>query len=227
MLRVGMTARQVTALLGKPASRHRGGPVLSREERAAMQQIPLIGDFFRGPERWEAWFYGEYDLIAPDLPAGAKSSFRVDFDRDGRVSFWHPYCFLQITDTLHTGSDSLESFFGWKEGTINASLKPPTLLRPPDRSVFHHFPRHLTLEWLPDPETPHDAEYILQSEFTTGDNEDFGDWSRSVGPPATKRTAKRSFKTTHVGNQPGRWRVKVRHTNGESAWSPWWYYRFD
>lgn len=128
--------------------------------------------------------------------------------------------------TLRIGSDSLETITHRKEGPRSSMLNSPIPLQPADRSMFYHYPRELILRWKPSPGTPSDVQYYVQTDFTSdGEDENFGKW-KNEEPMFTERTGKTNMNYRHIGDQPGRWRVKVFDKSGESDWCSWQYFRF-
>jgi len=128
---------------------------------------------------------------------------------------------------FHSGDPNAEWLFPYVPGKRSSTLQPPTLLSPPDRSVFGHYPRELVYRWKPAPSTPAGAKYLIQCDDTSyGNDATFGDWSRQQDSADTNRTGKTSFHDWFAGAQPGRWRVKAVDETGESEWSEWRYFRF-
>lgn len=136
-----------------------------------------------------------------------------------------PYKYRDYSDTMRAGGDFIEMVV-YKPGRINHELRPPKLLYPLDRMVFSHFPREIVYRWESVEGTPIDSEYLFELDFTTGSEERFGDWSKEAEPIFAYRTGHTTLNDRFVGGQPGRWRVKVINTTGESEWSQWRYFRF-
>jgi hypothetical protein len=213
-LKVGMTKKRVTALLGESGSR--SGPTEMEET-----------DVMWTPEHWEYGWTNGLSLFGPSSKAHV-----VYFGEDGRVASFrgprenssaHNY---EDIGTLRIGSDSLESIADRKEGSRSQTLKPPIPLQPANRSVFNHYPREIVFHWKSAPGTLSGVQYYTQTDFTTwGDDETFGEW-KNRDPILTHRTGKTSMNYRHVGAQPGRWRVKVFNKSGESEWCAWQYFRF-
>jgi len=84
-----------------------------------------------------------------------------------------------------------------------------TLISPPNRSVFNHYPRTTTLEWekvtAPGPIT-----YLIEREYSwCEDMPEFGEWEDAgcFGQYPRVETTQSEFTFDFVGAQPGRWRV--------------------
>lgn len=135
-----------------------------------------------------------------------------------------PYAFRDYGD-LRVGGDFIERV-PYRPGTVDARLRPPTLLYPEDRMVFGHYPRELVFRWEPAVGTPADAEFLFEMDYVCGGGDEFGDWARQPDPFLASRTRKTTLNTRFVGAQPGRWRIKVLGQSGESEWSAWRYFRF-
>jgi hypothetical protein len=111
-------------------------------------------------------------------------------------------------------------------GRISATLKPPILTSPANRSVFSHYPRRFTLRWLPAAGTPKNVAYLVQWQSTDPNTKQFGNWAHEKAPGFAFRTPETSFADEFIGAQPGRWRVKAVDKTRESNWSEWRYFLF-
>jgi len=140
--------------------------------------------------------------------------------------FRSPYNFCDISDTLRVGGDFIQVVAYPSGAQKSQTLKPPILLYPPDRAVFCHFPREIVHRWQPAKGSTEQARYLFQYVFTTGQEEQFGDWSNHPAPAEAYLTGKTNLNERFVGSQPGRWRVKAVDETGESEWSEWRYFRF-
>jgi hypothetical protein len=136
------------------------------------------------------------------------------------------YGYADVSDTMRIGCDCLAVVSYPTAAPKSPTLKPPVLINPPDQSVFGHVPRVIEYRWEPAAGTPPDARYLFQHDFVSGDDERFGDWSRSEPPSQAHLTGKTTLNGRFVGAQPGRWRVKATDTTGESEWSEWRHFRF-
>jgi hypothetical protein len=137
-----------------------------------------------------------------------------------------PYAYHDYSDTLRIGGDFID-MESYEPGKPNTTLQPPTLVYPPNHSVFSYYPRELFYRWKPAAGTPPNAQYLFEYDSTCcGNDEKFGDWTKASEPMFAYRTGKQTLNDRFEGAQPGRWRVKAIDATGESAWSDWSYFRF-
>jgi len=97
------------------------------------------------------------------------------------------------------------------------TLRAPTLVSPPDGSVFDIYPRMTTVRWNPSAGA---ASYVVEWDFSSG-----GAWFSEREPNATGHTFATSgtdLTFAFVGAQPGRWRVWPVNAAGERGTPSEW-----
>lgn len=107
--------------------------------------------------------------------------------------------------------------FGWSARRLHTVLTTPTPTAPADGAVFSTFPRTTTLQWTP---VPGADQYLVEVEYGYQNR-----WARELLTTVSAPSA--TF--THVGAQPGRWRVSARDSRGRAGVSgptPWRTFRY-
>jgi hypothetical protein len=101
--------------------------------------------------------------------------------------------------------------------------QPPTLLSPPDGSVFDNHPRTTTLEWQP---LIGAAAYRV--EVDCFDFCQCEEWCTDVGDECiVDTTTDTTYTFDFVGAKPGRWRVSgINDQDQEGQRSDWWYFEY-
>ncbi len=106
-------------------------------------------------------------------------------------------------------------------------LQTPQQLKPPDGSVFDHYPRTTTLGWSAVPGDPSYLQYGVEVDcFHCCES---NAWCTDVGETwMVERVGGTSYTFDYVGAQPGRWRVWAvdLSTGLESAKSGWWEFEY-
>lgn len=237
-----MTQQEVTALLGDPPEKSGPMTVGTQPATSPVDYIVRQAILDALDSGYERWHYDEFGFLE-NLISPSPRAYVVYFDAAGRVVRWRrpvgqtsrpsgPYAYEDLSDTERVGGDYLETIVQCSDGPISPTLRPPLLISPANKTVYSHYPREVVLQWSPAPETPSDAQYLVQQEYRVYDEcnsarqTGFGDWSKQPPPFLTFRTGKTTMNIRFVGAQPGRWRVKTIDETGESPWSEWWYFRF-
>lgn len=108
--------------------------------------------------------------------------------------------------------------FGWTARRLGTVLTSPTATAPADGAVFSTYPRTTTLTWS---EVPNADQYVVEVEYGYG-----GGWY----PELLTVTSTPTITFSHVGAQPGRWRVSARDSRGgrygQSGPTPWQTFRY-
>lgn len=107
--------------------------------------------------------------------------------------------------------------FGWTARRMHTVLGCPAPLTPTEGTVFSTYPRTTTLTWSA---VPGANQYLVEVQYG---------FQNAWSPLTTATVSSTSFTFTHIGAQPGRWRVSARDSSGKAGVSgatPWRTYRY-
>jgi len=108
--------------------------------------------------------------------------------------------------------------FGWTARRLGTVLTSPVPATPADGAVFSTYPRTTTLTWSAVPDAD---QYVVEVEYGYGSG-----WY----PELLTVTSACTITFSHVGAQPGRWRVSARDSQGgrygQSGPAPWRTFRY-